>query len=150
MMFRRHESLTILSTLGLAIVLAAISPPPRAQAEVIERVVGVVNDRAIYLSDLRQRALPFLERLASVPASRREEGRQAIYAQVVEQLINEELIRQAAMKLEIRVTNQEVESAVRNVIEQNNLTPEEFWEAVYEQGSPKRNIGRTSAISSFI
>lgn len=134
MMFRRHESLTILSTLGLVIVLAAISPPPRAQAEVIERVVGVVNDRAIYLSDLRQRALPFLERLASVPASRREEGRQAIYAQVVEQLINEELIRQAAMKLEIRVTNQEVESAVRNVIEQNNLTPEEFWEAVYEQG----------------
>src|SRR5690554_6012661 len=121
------------SALTLAIMLGSFMTA-KAEPEVIERVVGVVNDRAIYLSELRQRALPFLERLAALPASRRDEGRQAIYAQLVEQLVNEELIRQAAARYEIRVTNQEVESAVQNVIEQNNLTPGEFWEAVYEQG----------------
>lgn len=121
------------SALTLAIMLGSLMTA-KAEPEVIERVVGVVNDRAIYLSELRQRALPFLERLAALPASRRDEGRQAIYAQLVEQLVNEELIRQAAARYEIRVTNQEVESAVQNVIQQNDLTPGEFWEAVYEQG----------------
>ena len=124
----------LLYILAFALAIPRFAAPSAAEAEVIERVVGVVNDRAIYLSELRQRALPFLERLASLPASRRDEGREAIYAQVVEQLVNEELIRQAAVKHEIRVSNQEVETAVRNVIEQNNLTAAEFWEAVYEQG----------------
>jgi peptidyl-prolyl cis-trans isomerase SurA len=107
----------------------------RAEAEIIERVVAVVNDKAIFLSDVRRRAVPYLERLMELPSeAQRSEARTMLYRQIVSQLIDEELIRQAAVKMEIRVTNADVERAVANVIQQNQLTPEEFWEAIAEQG----------------
>jgi peptidyl-prolyl cis-trans isomerase SurA len=106
-----------------------------AQADVIERVVAVVNDKAILLSDVRRRAMPFLERLMEIPSeARRREARAGLYRQLVSQLIDEELIRQAAVKMEIRVSNADVDRAVANVMQQNQLSAEEFWQAVASQG----------------
>lgn len=119
-----------------AVLLATLlASAPRVEADVVERVVAVVNDRAIFLSEVRRRALPFLERLLEIPSdTKRSEARATLYRQIVDQLIDEELIRQAAAKMEIRVSNADVERAVQNVMQQNQLSPEEFWAAVAEQG----------------
>lgn len=107
-----------------------------AHAEIIERVAAVVNDRAILLSDLRRRASPFLQQaLADVTEQRERVARvEQIYERLLQQLIDEELVEQAARKMHVSVTETEVDQAIDNVRRQNSLTEDAFWEAVKAQG----------------
>ncbi|MEQ9317600.1 MAG: hypothetical protein RIF41_00525, partial [Polyangiaceae bacterium] len=51
----------------LAVALGTLAPT--SEAVVVERVVAVVGEKAILLSDLRRRARPFLVRLyAQIPS----------------------------------------------------------------------------------
>jgi len=106
-----------------------------ARADVIERVVATINDEALFLSELRRRATPFLPQVMAQPdqATRMGALRQ-LYTELLERLIDEELFQQAARRMQVRVTTSDVERAVRNVIQQNGLTEDEFWEAVEAQG----------------
>ena len=106
-----------------------------ANAEVVERVVATVNEDPIFLSDLRQRAAPFLSKVAEAPSeSERLELLQSLYDQMLSLLIDEELLKDAAVRSKIRVTEQDIDTALRNVQTQNNMTDEQFWQAVQEQG----------------
>lgn len=120
---------------ALALALLLLSPHG-VRAEVIERVAAVVNDRAILLSELRRRAAPFLERALSDANGERERVArvQQIYKQLLQQLIDEELVEQAARKMHVSVSETEVDQAIDNVRRQNELTEEAFWEAVRGQG----------------
>lgn len=116
------------------LVLAALVVVP-ARADVIEQVVATVNDEAIFLSDLRRQAVPFLPRVMSAPSQEeRMTGLRALYQEILTKLIDQELIEQAAREMQVRVTSRDVERAVLNVVRQNGLSEEEFWEAVRGQG----------------
>lgn len=116
------------------LVLAVLVVAP-ARADVIEQVVATVNDEAIFLSDLRQQAIPFLPRVMSAPTQEeRMGGLRALYQEILTKLIDQELIEQAAREMQVRVTSRDVERAVLNVVRQNGLSEEEFWEAVRGQG----------------
>ncbi|NOY93953.1 MAG: hypothetical protein GXP55_22445 [Deltaproteobacteria bacterium] len=121
------------ATLCLSVLLG-LRPSP-SHAEVIERVVAVVNDNAIFLSQVRRRMLPFLPRVFELPSQEQRVAALAeLRTQVVERLVQEELFRQAASQMHIRVTNSDVDRAVHNVMQQNGLTEEQFWTAVEGQG----------------
>ncbi|HET6334794.1 MAG TPA: SurA N-terminal domain-containing protein [Polyangiales bacterium] len=116
-------------------MLMAAERPAVARAEVIERVVAVVNDDAIFLSELRRRAAPFLEQvLSGANESERQQRIDKLYDQFLRELVDEQLIEQAARKMSIAVSSSEVDQAIENVRSQNNLTAEKFWEAVKGQG----------------
>lgn len=115
-------------------LLGALLLPAGGRADVIERVVATVNDEAIFLSDLRRRAVPFLDRLMQAPEAQRLPALRQLYEELLSRLVDEELIEQAARRMQVRVTSRDVERAVRNVIRQNGLTEQEFWEAVRAQG----------------
>lgn len=120
---------------SLVLAFAAFLAAPRAEADVVERVVSVVNDEAIFLSQLRLRSIPFLEAIRSARTQEeRIQRRDELYRRLLDDLIDEELIRQAAIDLEIRVQQSEVDRAIENVMRQNNLSPEQFWQAVQAQG----------------
>jgi peptidyl-prolyl cis-trans isomerase SurA len=57
-----------------------------------------------------------------------------LYEEVLDHLIDEELFKQAARRMRIRVGDDDVERAIQNVMRQNNLTIEELREALQEQG----------------
>jgi peptidyl-prolyl cis-trans isomerase SurA len=137
-MHRRLCAARSLRALLFATVVGASSSvafAAQADGEVIERVVAVVNDQAVFLSDLRRRAAPFLEQAMSAPSqSQRASLLERLYAQMLDQLVDEELIRQAAQRMDIRVSNADLEHAITNVQEQNELSDEEFWQAVRAQG----------------
>ncbi len=122
--------------LACVLALASVAIPMTAtQADVIERVVATVNDEAIFLSQLRRRAVPFLERIMAEPAeSTRMEALRQLYGELLERLIDEELFKQAASRMQVRVTSADVRRAVQNVMRQNGLSEDEFWEAVRGQG----------------
>ncbi len=116
-------------------ILAGFAPSAKAQGEVVERVVAVVNEEAIFLSDLRRRSIPLLDQVMGAPsAEERMAGLRQLYTEMLERLIDEELIKQAARRMQVRVTNADIRRTLQNVIQQNNLTEEEFWQAVSQQG----------------
>jgi peptidyl-prolyl cis-trans isomerase SurA len=106
-----------------------------SEAEVIERVIAVVNDDAIFLSELRQKAAPFLQRAMQAPTeSQRMEAVRQIYTQLLERMIDERLILQAADEEDVSVSASDVSEAIGNVRQQSGLAEPEFWQAVAGQG----------------
>jgi peptidyl-prolyl cis-trans isomerase SurA len=112
-------------------VLAANS----AGADVVERVVATVNNQAIFLSDLRKRAVPFLPQVADAATeSERMSRLKDLYEELLTVLIDEQLIRQLATNSGIRVTDADVDNAIENIRLQNNMTEDQFKEAIDSQG----------------
>jgi len=104
-------------------------------ADVVERVVATVDNEAIFLSDLRQRAAPFLPQVAEAPTESEQMSRlKELYDELLTFLIDEELIRQMARTSGIRVTNADVDAAIENLRLQNNMTEEQFKQALEAQG----------------
>lgn len=127
-----RTGLAALLALVVAVVGAGAAP---ARADVVEQVVAIVNDQAIWLSEVRRRAAPYTPQImAASSQAERVALREQLYTQVLDGLIDEELIRQAATRMHVRVTNEDVERAIANVRRQNNLAEADFWEAVREQG----------------
>lgn len=116
---------------AFAFVLAANS----AGADVVERVVAAVNNEAIFLSDLRKRAVPFLPQVAEAATETERMSRlKDLYEELLTLLIDEQLIRQLATSSGIRVTDADVDNAIENIRLQNNMTEEQFKEAIDSQG----------------
>ncbi len=106
-----------------------------ARAEVIERVVAVVNDDAIFLSELRRRAAPFLPRIMAAPTqAERMTAVEELYNQLLDRMVQEELFIQAADRMQVTVTRAEIDRAITNVQGQSRLSDDDFWAAVRGQG----------------
>ncbi len=103
--------------------LAALSPRS-AEAAVVERIVAVVGERAILLSDVRERARPFLLRAFDgvPPGPQRDAAVSQIYRAVLGRMVEDELEDRAAEKSGIVVTPQEIDQALERVAAQNGLS----------------------------
>lgn len=120
------------------VALIACSAATPARADVIEQVVAVVNDDAIWLSDLREAATPHLPRLFELQTDlERMAALRSLYEQLLERLIQEKLVEQAARRLQVRVTREEVDRAIRTVRQGMRLSEDQFWQAVAAQGSSR-------------
>ena len=128
---RRTVAFALAATIGLAVAGSTRS----ASAEVIEQVVAVVNDEAIFLSELRRRMMPFLAQIFQAPTEQERLGAlQELRTRLLDHLIDEELIKQAAREMSVRVSAADVDRAVANVRRQNGLSADQFWQAVRQQG----------------
>lgn len=114
-----------------------------AGADVVERVVATVNNEAIFLSDLRARAVPFLPQVAEARTETERMARlKELYEELLNFLVDEKLIRQIARDSGIRVTEADIDMAIENLRLQNNLTEEEFEQALDQQGFTKAQYRR--------
>ncbi|WP_433933984.1 peptidylprolyl isomerase [Sorangium cellulosum] len=111
------------------LVAAAGLVAPLAHAVVSERIVAVVGDRAILLSDLRQRARPFLLQIqARVPPGPQQAAAESqVLRELIQKMVDEELESLAAEKANIRVTSEEIENAFRNIAAAEQTTVEELF-----------------------
>lgn len=117
-----------------ALLIASFSVPV-ARADIVERVVATVNDRAIFLSDLRKRAVPFLPQIAESGTETERAARlKELYTELLNFLIEEELLKQVATDDGVVVSDLDVDKAIVNIRTGNGLTEEQFWEAVRSQG----------------
>ena len=120
--------------LGALLVVMSLGASP-SKAEVIEQIAATVNDEAIFLSEIRTRAAPYLPQVFQAPTdSQRLAGLRALYDQVLERLIDRELIRQAAVREQIRISSSEVDEALQNMRRQSRLSDEDFQTALAQEG----------------
>jgi peptidyl-prolyl cis-trans isomerase SurA len=127
---RRSAFLTPLAA-GLvsfaALGLSTFTSRPAA-ATVIERVVAVIGDRAILLSDLKTRAQPFLIQVTQgVPSgAQRNAAISQVYKGVLDKIVDEELEERAAIQAKITISSKEIDEAVARVASQNQITTQKL------------------------
>ena len=164
-----RSTLKLRAPLSLLVLLACLWPAP-AQAQIaappsarkralVDRIVAVVNDSVILYSDLAVRVAPLSREIRGISDAEEQRRRLAkLEAQVLESLVNEELISQAAGAANLEVTAKQVSMAIEDTKTRNNLDDEEFREALRSQGetlasykaSTRKQILRIKAINVLV
>jgi parvulin-like peptidyl-prolyl isomerase len=114
---------------SLAVVLAIQSGAPVQAAEVVDRVVATVNGDAILLSELSKAREDV--RQENVLAGRSESLSDR---EILQRLIEEKLADQEARKLNIEVTDREIDGAIQDVLRQYGLELDGLKARLLEQG----------------
>lgn len=98
-----------------------------APADVVDRVVAIVNDDVITLSEVNEEGKPLLQRaVETVPAAEREQALKQVRQKIIEKLIEQKLMQQEAEKNNITVSDEEVDMALDRILARNKISPEEF------------------------
>lgn len=134
---------TLLRSLSiLTLVAALVFPSPIwAERELIDRVVAMVDDEAILLSDvLREMNLVRLQRdLRSLS----EEEQDELFDQILEEMVNDQLLVAQAKEKGIEVGDQELQQAVDEAIaaiKQRIGDEERYQEELQKQGLTEAEI----------
>jgi peptidyl-prolyl cis-trans isomerase SurA len=104
--------------LSAALVSAGFACAVRpAHAVVVERVVAVIGDRPILLTELRARAKPFLIEISRKmpPGPQQTAAESQIFKELLGRMIDDELETQAADKAKVNVTADEIDNALKNI-----------------------------------
>ena len=124
-------------TLALALaILALVGLAGSASASVVERIVAIVGERAILLSDLRERAQPFLAQIhQQVPqGAQRNAAISQLYKGLLQKMVDEEIEQKAAVQAKVTVTAREVEEALTRVAAQNGVSVEKLLNEARRSG----------------
>lgn len=112
-----------------------------ANATIVERVVAIVGERPILLSDLRRRAAPFVTTLSG-SASARAQAQTQLYGEMLNRMIDEELIRRAASRSQITVTDEEIDAAIERVARGNGVDVDTLLAEVERSGVKQSDYRR--------
>ena len=105
-------------------------------AEVIDRIVAIVNDDIVTLVQLRKETAPYIKNIESSEYSgdKKQEMMQTINKKILNALVDQSLTQQEAKKYHINVSDFEIDNAVENVKSSRSLTQEEFEKALEQEG----------------
>jgi peptidyl-prolyl cis-trans isomerase SurA len=107
-----------------------------AQAAVTDRVVAVVNDEVITLSELNSAFDPFLPRIeAAYTGADREAAVTENKMLLLSRLIDDLLIEQQAKKAGIAIRDAEVMGAIRDMLRKRNISQADFQMAMERDGT---------------
>ena len=111
------------------------SSPNAGKRLIVERVVAVVNDSIILRSELDARMVPVIGEAQQIEDPRERERRiEKLRGQVLDEMINEELIVQAAQEAKIEVESSEVQAALDEIKSSNNLDDAALAQVLAAQG----------------
>lgn len=113
---------------GLSASATLVGAPRPAEAAIVERVVAVVGERPILLSDLRHRARPHLARIAAQAGNTAQAAalENEAFRELLNRMIDERLEEQAADKARLTITPEEIDAGIRQVAQQANLSPRDL------------------------
>lgn len=134
-MINRTKVLKVVSYLGfLLCVTTCMQIAAISAAQVIDRIVAVVNDDVITQSELQESMLPFIADYKIRYEEEELEGKiDEVRQDALNRLIEEKLILQEAKKREIAVEDSDIEERLDSVKERFN-SEEEFNEAIADSG----------------
>ncbi|MBI5235867.1 MAG: SurA N-terminal domain-containing protein [Deltaproteobacteria bacterium] len=118
-------------------ILLSVFLQTTCRAEVIDRVIAVVNDAIITLSELNAAAAAALDKL---PASEKKDAEKTAGLRVamLDSLVEQKLVKQAADKAGIEISEREIDNAVDDVMKRNNLTKDTLLLALANSGLTHR------------
>ena len=115
---------------GLGVLL-----PRSGSGEVVERIVALVNNELITLSELEEMGKPILDqvRRTASPAEREERLKKA-RREVLDHLIESKLLEEEMKKRKIEVPDRDVDAAIQDILKTSNLTEDGLKKALAHEG----------------
>ena len=105
------------------------------RAEVIDRVIAVVNGRAITLSELKERKAPLVKQVSEIYSGAEREKRLAdMEKKVMDSLVEDLLLETEAEKSGVKASERDIDDAVEDVKKQNSLNDETLKDALKREG----------------
>jgi len=107
-----------------------------AAAKVVDRIVAIVNEDIIRLSDLNRELEPVKQRIRAsglTPEQQAEEIYE-IRKQLLDDLIDEKLVDQVINELGLRAGESEVDATIERIKASNRMTQEDLQEALSARG----------------
>jgi peptidyl-prolyl cis-trans isomerase SurA len=101
---------------------------------VVDRVVAVVNQEIITLSEVEKWTNPLKDEIVNKDRLEKQEQVEKLYRQVLEKLIEEKLIDQEVKKIGIKVSTKEIEAALEEVKRRNAVTQADLERALITEG----------------
>jgi parvulin-like peptidyl-prolyl isomerase len=101
---------------------------------VVDRVVAVVNQEIITLSEVQKWINPLNEEIVAEDRLEKQERMQALCRQVLEKLIEEKLLDQEVKKSGVKVSSKEIEATVEDIKRRNAVTQEGLEKALTAEG----------------
>jgi peptidyl-prolyl cis-trans isomerase SurA len=122
-------------SLMLSFLWGLLFPPASLTAVVVDRIIAYVNDDIITLSELNEKTAAMVAARKQNPYLRdQEQDVEKLRREILDNLINERLAAKEITRLKISVTAAEVDSVLKNIVEENNLTQEQFEVELRKQG----------------
>ena len=119
-------------------LLLALAPRPRA-AELVERIVAVVNNEPITLSELNEAGSAFFTNIMrKVKGQELEAALNRARAQVLDNLIDQRLIDQEAKKYGITVSDEEIDRAVESITRRNGISRAEMLKGLARMNTTEK------------
>jgi peptidyl-prolyl cis-trans isomerase SurA len=114
-----------------------------AEADVVDRIVAYVNDDVITLSELNERTHEFIAMREQNPfLPEQDQSSQAIRREVLDGLINDRLTAQEIARLEIKVSEAEVDEVIDNIKKENQLSTEAVEAQLRKEGMTMEDLRR--------
>ncbi len=124
----------------ILMIILLLTPSLMARAEdpeVVDRIVAVVNDEIISLSELNRLLSPYEERIRTLGYTSEQE-REMIYKvreDLLNQLIDQKLTAQESDRASITVSEAEIDAALERIKQQSSYTEEDMVTALEQEGS---------------
>ena len=131
---RRGRNLVRSAALLTTVIMALLLGAP-AGAEMVDRIVAVVNGDIIVLSELRQISRSYMERMnAQFKVEAGDEQFREAEKRILDQLIDEKMVNQEADRLAITISEREIDMAVKDMQNRNKMNDAQFAAALAEEG----------------
>ncbi|HEU0034758.1 MAG TPA: peptidylprolyl isomerase [Kofleriaceae bacterium] len=137
-------------------VVAAAGPSPNAgKKQMIDSVVAIVNDAVILRSELDQRLAPLRDQAAAISDPKERERRLAkLTPQLLDEMINDELMLQAAHDAHLTVDKSDIQATLDYLKKEHKLDDKQLEQAMRDQGitvaSLEKDILRQRAVSQLV
>ena len=114
-------------------LLASLAAPAGA-AELVDRVVAVVNGKLITLFDVNTRLADMVQQTQGVALKPDDPRLDDLRRQVLESMITDLVIESEATKLKLTVSETEIDSQIEDIKKKNNLTQQQFVTELAKEG----------------
>jgi peptidyl-prolyl cis-trans isomerase SurA len=129
-----------LSVLALLSFLHFFAVPATVAAEIVDRVVAVVNDDVITFSDLSREGASLFRRITQqAPPEQVNATLLQARQEMLSSLIDKLIVEQRAAKLNITVSEAELDEAINRVLARNRISREKFLQDLERMGSTEQN-----------
>ena len=162
---RRALALLVTFLTSGSLIAPAVAQPKKPDASrprkayVVDRVVAVVDNSVILASELDVRLVPYLADVENIQDPKERARRvEKLRTQVLDEMVNEELIFQAAGAARIEIDPKELDAAIKDIREQNKLDEAGFQQALAAQGytlgqyrnDMRRQLTRLKAMNQLV
>lgn len=107
---------------------------PSQAAELVDRVVAVVNGNLITLFDVNARVSELIQRTQGISFKADDPRYAELQRQVLDSMINDILIEQEAARLKITVSETELDTQINEIKKKNNLTEQQLKNELLKEG----------------